>query len=913
MVEFARERLAFRSFARFKSAPRPRQRVASEPLEERRLLSAALEEGDCGCNADGAPVQSETALTAAPSAPAPRAPAASAADVSIAAASDDSDDTTPAGWTQHTGWTAGDLNTQLAQGLRLVDIEVASVSPLRFDATTVQNSGSHAKAWWWYYGVDANFVSQKLTENNARLVDIESYADGGQKYAVVMISNTGADAKGWAWYYNVTSTQVGNFLTANNARLTDIDRHNGAGNTFDVIMVNNTGSEARAWWYYYNITPAQIGGFINANNARLVDIEPIDEGHFDVIMEQSPVSAWWWYYGLTSQATLDTAVQNGARVFDIERYDTAAGPRFASVMVNNSNEVTTRVGEVLRQSNATADTGLYLKQVNGPVLADLRGNDRFEPASMIKTLLNLTAMRAVQANQAALTDPLFMYYDPANPYVSFANPGNPDECPDNYSQTASNRAQLSMQRVLEMMMERSDNRATRTIDQRFGRPLINATADLAGMSNTDFASTLGCGVPGNYLTLADAGRMFEGILDHNLLNAANADRYFENMSDADASDLELVPFGEGVFGPFQTVVLEEAAALRGTSTVDSTTRSLANRFIAEMTGAWKGGGYTISSGTNWREIRTAGGYVGLPFWGDGGINVVNYVYGIFIDNATVPKSNPTPGRDKIDNAWSDSQGELLRVEIRKALATWRPTVRQVYVSNSAWTAAYRNYLDARRLGDSVFGYAVPDGANQLDVLPWSVNRVSVRFNQGVSVQSGDLTVRGVNVRPPGYAIDAFTYDPVSFTATWTFTPAAATDRLVFTVDADAAAGVQSLLGLRLDGDWNNGADAYPSGNGAQGGDLRFRVNVLGGDATRDGRVNSLDLASVRQRLNTASTDIGRTLYSAFVDVTGDGRINALDLASVKQRLNAALPATQPTSLFSTRRLDDDASTWALLA
>ena len=869
-------------------------------------------EVDCGCNEDGTAPQSEAVLMAEGSGGGPSAVAATG-DVSIAAASSESDNTDPVGWQVWSNADAAFLGARVNEGYRITDLEVDSASPLRFTATLVQNAGSYAKGWWWYYGVDATFVSQKLTENNARLVDLESYVDGGQKYAVLMIPNTGADATGWAWYFNVTPAQISGFLTANNARLTDIDRHNGSGNTFDVIMVDNTGSHGRAWWYYYNVTPAQIDGFMNANNARLVDIEAVDESHFDVIMEQSPVSAWWWYYGLTAQDTLDTALQNGARIFDIERYDTGAGPRYASLMVNNSNEVTTRVGEVLRDSNASADTGLYLKQLNGPVLANLRENDRFEPASMIKTLLNLTAMRAVEAGQAGLNDQLFMYYDPTNPYVNFANPGNPDECPDSYAQTASNRAQLNLQQVLERMMERSDNRATRTIDQRFGRPLINTTADLAGMTNTDFASTLGCGVPGNYLTLADTGRMFEGILNHNLLNAADADRYFKNMTDSDDSDREQVPFGEGVFGPFQTVVLEEAAALRGTSTSDSTTRALANAFIAAMTGAWKGGGYTLSAGTNWREVRTAGGYVGLPFWGDNGINVVNYVYGIFIDNALVPKSNPTPGRDKIDAAWSDSQGELLRVEIRKALATWRPTVKQVYVSNTAWTASYRNYLDAHRLGDSNYGYAVPDGANQLDVLPWTINRVSVQFNQGVSVQSGDLTVRGVNVRPPGYGVDTFTYDPATFTATWTFTPSAATDRLLFTLDADAAAGVRSVLGLRLDGDWANGGDAYPSGNGAQGGDLPFRVNVLGGDATRDGRVNSLDLASVRQRLNSASTDTGRSLYTPYVDVTGDGRINALDLASVKQRLNAVLPATQPTALFSTRRLDDDASVWALLA
>ena len=127
-------------------------------------------------------------------------------------------------------------------------------------------------------------------------------------------------------------------------------------------------------------------------------------------------------------------------------------------------------------------------------------------------------------------------------------------------------------------------------------------------------------------------------------------------------------------------------------------------------------------------------------------------------------------------------------------------------------------------------------------------------------------------------------------------------------------GVASTFGLKLDGEWSNGADAYPSGNGSQGGDFRFRLNVLGADATRDGRVNSLDLSAVKQRLNTASTDVGRTLYSAFVDVNGDGRINSLDLSLVKQRLNRALPIAEPTgTLFSVRRLDDWGVTDELLA
>ena len=62
----------------------------------------------------------------------------------------------------------------------------------------------------------------------------------------------------------------------------------------------------------------------------------------------------------------------------------------------------------------------------------------------------------------------------------------------------------------------------------------------------------------------------------------------------------------------------------------------------------------------------------------------------------------------------------------------------------------------------------------------------------------------------------------------------------------------------------------------------FYFGSLPGDADGNLRVNALDLAAVKQALNTASTITGR------VDFNRDGRVNALDVAIVKQNLNRAL-------------------------
>jgi hypothetical protein len=90
-------------------------------------------------------------------------------------------------------------------------------------------------------------------------------------------------------------------------------------------------------------------------------------------------------------------------------------------------------------------------------------------------------------------------------------------------------------------------------------------------------------------------------------------------------------------------------------------------------------------------------------------------------------------------------------------------------------------------------------------------------------------------------------------------------------------------GHRLDGEWPIGlrsasVGAFVSGDGAAGGDFQFPISFLGGDTTRDGTVNALDLANVRRRLNsTIKNEVGAG-YSIFADFNGDGRINALDLA-----------------------------------
>jgi hypothetical protein len=229
-----------------------------------------------------------------------------------------------------------------------------------------------------------------------------------------------------------------------------------------------------------------------------------------------------------------------------------------------------------------------------------------------------------------------------------------------------------------------------------------------------------------------------------------------------------------------------------------------------------------------------------------------------------------------------------------------PRVTQVFVNGEAWTDAFRTYLASEGLGDAEHGFAVPGGVDQLEALPWmNVNEISIRFDQPVTVDRDDLTVSGVNVAT--YPNHDFSYDPDTFTATWTVNrPLAdysalnrqAEDRVRLDLDGDGPEGVR-MAGrdrLLLDGDWADGTDAYPSGNGRAGGDFRFLLNVVPGDINRNGNTTAQDYSLERNAFGRSTGDEGVAPrdYTAFKDVNGSGAITVQDLGVIRGNLGASI-------------------------
>jgi hypothetical protein len=225
-----------------------------------------------------------------------------------------------------------------------------------------------------------------------------------------------------------------------------------------------------------------------------------------------------------------------------------------------------------------------------------------------------------------------------------------------------------------------------------------------------------------------------------------------------------------------------------------------------------------------------------------------------------------------------------------------PHVSAVFVNGTGWSGGFKTFLQNQGLGDPTLGFQVTS-ADQLRSIPWSaVNQVSIRFDTDVAVDAGDLavvarTAPGTDATV-GLAAGGFTYDTTSHVATWTLASALPQlSKVLLDLDGETAAGVTSTAsGRLLDGDWANptspaapaASRPFPSGDGAAGGDFRFRFNDIAGDVDRNGRVDAFDTLSVKARQGS-NTTTNTANYSVLFDFDSNGRIDAFDTLGVKAK------------------------------
>ena len=307
--------------------------------------------------------------------------------------------------------------------------------------------------------------------------------------------------------------------------------------------------------------------------------------------------------------------------------------------LQDSNKLTKRVGKILLEGT-DGEVGLYLKKVNGPILAKFHEQMVFEPASTIKVILHFHAIRQIQANPMLFLAQVSWYTN----YI-LDNAGKPTSCPADTGPAISGLLYL-----LGEMMQKSDNRATQAIREYFGEQNINNTAHSIGMNSTSYNHRDGCagGADGaiadpNTMTLQNAGLLYEGVANGSLLTfdmrynfyLLMAGKYYDFTS---------------VWKDINKIVDEEAPSGMNDAKKQS--------FLSETDTRYKAGGYSLAG----LEYRSIAGWAKIPFRIKGDLSHKQYVFGIFIAKAT----NST----KANNTFNSAKTELLREEIHNALKTW---------------------------------------------------------------------------------------------------------------------------------------------------------------------------------------------------------------------------------------------------
>ena len=428
-------------------------------------------------------------------------------------------------------------------------------------------------------------------------------------------------------------------MKAKGARIIDIKpTGSSTSKRFSVATIKNTGADARSWWWYHGLTSSQVSAKLKANRAVLFDIEREANGRYTVVMIRPKKSyKWWWYSNQSTTSLSQTVAQNGARIERITTWGSGSKRRFATIMVNNSNALTSRIGGILRGGTVKygGSTSAYLKKVGGAVLASLNSTRSYEPASSLKALHLLRAAQDIDNNQLNLSDlipwsNLSSRTDDPSTSVDEAKDG----CPDGFAANS----QISLQNAMSQMMLISDNRTTEAIRRLYGFAGLNGLAASIGLTSTKVNHRIGCGGPTrNQFSTKDAAKLYESVARGTSVGGEGQDSFWDAMINSQGGVRAII--NDEIDKYIDDLELTGSAA-------NQKRNQLIADFRSKVTRHTKGGSYTLcrpNSGSNCfpREIiRSSAGRIQIPMKIRTGRIITNsYVFGVFMDS--VVASNTT--------------------------------------------------------------------------------------------------------------------------------------------------------------------------------------------------------------------------------------------------------------------------------
>ena len=308
--------------------------------------------------------------------------------------------------------------------------------------------------------------------------------------------------------------------------------------------------------------------------------------------------------------------------------------------------------------------GIYLKQVGGAVLAQSNATFAYEPASSIKPVIALYAIRQVEERHISLSTQI--------PMISGA--GGTEDCPPS---TLSGTEPLG--NALARMLQVSDNNRTRELMQYFGVANLNAFAASLGLSDTMFQTStsapgfnvIGClsygfsplpaTVDGNTMSLADAATLWSDIAT---LPSPYAEEFSQLAAGRDMYNNAGYDF-TGLWPTMKTIASDETPA-------GMTTNQL-NSYIDHMSVSVKGGSYEVADCTGaacQADWWVFAGVADIPSCSGTSVKHTNYAWGYFIDDA-IDTYNSNPDLTASGTAFFAASGQLLAAPIAQGLAGWK--------------------------------------------------------------------------------------------------------------------------------------------------------------------------------------------------------------------------------------------------
>ena len=584
--------------------------------------------------------------------------------------------TTPIGWHFWIGRSKADID-QLAKsaGERVVNAQVTSTSPLRFNAVMVKNVGLYARTGGWSDGSEGE-VTSAINAEKARLISLRPYTLNGQRrFAYVWVRNEGDAAKGWHWNYDLTVDQVTGEINQYKVRLIDLCSYIANGQRrYSYIGIANEGVDNRAWWWYPDVTPQFVQQKAHENGARLIVVQHPSAGLMTVVMQRDDQGAYSRHvYDYTLSDLLRFQASNGIRITDLEEYVKSGNVRYTASLIENATPENQRIRSIWRSSpmaNAPSGNdawfGIYSKEVDGPVDVGLAESMTFQPLSVLKLVPHLYVMDLLDKDPGVdlLDDPKGISW------VSIK--GEPDMiyCPLEDAGATTQMNAESLRTTLTRALHESLNRAHEALVNKYGSTAINNRINAMGLKETRVFP--GCKQPpgqkdwsSNTTTLTELGWLFEGV---------DTKQFFSgHWSQVSAEFYGLMATDD--LGGVKAVVADEAKKTSKSGIVDA--------FMKKVSLRGKGGGTILpQADSTFQGGRAFFGRLELPFVTGprSATTQKTFVSGYFVDNFTAPcnEDEALKSKDSACLNWKKKQdatyqlfsGEPFRVAIRKAMATW---------------------------------------------------------------------------------------------------------------------------------------------------------------------------------------------------------------------------------------------------